>query len=160
MKKRLFVLLVSALVHAGFPGKAAILIGDTNSVVFTFDIQPVVSEWSTQSIDGEGGKETILDAITFDLEIEKLSASQVSLALASTLSVPPAQNNYARWNSVGHYLQTRIGNNRYTVLMATLQNASGLDSRFLTVSCDVGGGLFIPEEVPGYRVYFRLTGAP
>src|SRR3954451_20384510 len=160
MKPPLLLLLVSALFQAASPGAAAILIGPTGSGILTFDTLPAVGEWSTQSIGGEGDNAIILNASTFDAEAQKLSASQVNLALAATAAVPPLQNNYGRWNSSAYYLQTRIGNNEYTVLMATLQNFSGLDTRFLTVSCDVGGGAFIPEQVPGYRMYFSLTGSP
>lgn len=145
----------------GFVSAAhAISIGPGGSGWLTFDAAPVAADWTTQSIGGEGGNAIIFNEATFDAQVQLLAASDVNRALASTAVVPPAQNNYARWNSAGRYLQTRIGNNTFTALMATLQNDTGISLSFLTVSCDVGGGLFIPEEVPGYRVYFSLTGVP
>ena len=140
--------------------EAAISIGLGGSGLLTFDTAATTNGWTTQSIGGEGDNGAIIDAATFDAQVAMLSASGINRALASTAILPPTQNNYARWNSAAANLQTRIGNNMFTVLMATLQNDTGVEVSALRVSCDVGGGGFIPEEVPGYRVYLSATGMP
>ena len=156
MNARMALVLVSGLWCEGLAwGAISIGIAPTWQ---TFTSAPPVGEWSTLAIDGSAssiGTEAQLDAA-----VQLLSAANINTPLAVTQTQPPAQNNFARWNAPGQYVQIRTGNISYTVLMATLQNDSGVSLASLPVSYGFDGGLFITEQVPGWRAYFSLTGSP
>jgi hypothetical protein len=151
-----------ALACAGWAmgASAQVPVGPQGNAALTFDAAPPVQEWSTQSFGGDNGGAGIVDAAALDAQVQLVSASTVNRALGTTFTLPPAQNNYARWNSAGKYLQSRIGNVEFTVTMLTLLNSAGTSWQTLEVSYDLGGGLFSQEQVPGFRVYFSLTGTP
>jgi Bacterial Ig domain len=140
--------------------RAAISIGGGIPIWQTFPTAPLVGEWSTLSVGGEGGNASIRTPDQMDLEVQYLSAVDVNRPLATDPNIFPTQNNYARVNLPGQYAQMRIGNNAYTVLMATLNNDTPDNLASLSISFDFGGGLFIAEEIPGWRTYFSLTGQP
>src|SRR5688572_4382495 len=89
---------------------AQIVIGPQGSGILTFDAAPPVQEWATQSIGGDGGGGGIVTDSGLDEQVELVSATEITSRLAGTSILPPSQNNYARWNSAGGFLQTRIGN--------------------------------------------------
>src|SRR5262245_23499298 len=153
--------LLLGLAASGWVGGASaqIIIGPQGSGLLTFDAAPPVQEWATQSFGGDSGGTGILDAATLDAQVQLVSAEMVSRALTTNSTLPPQQNNYARWNSSGRFLQSRIGNVEFTVLMATLLNNTGEPLGTIGVSYDLGGGLPSAEQVPGFRGYFSLTGA-
>ncbi|HWN97597.1 MAG TPA: immunoglobulin domain-containing protein, partial [Methylomirabilota bacterium] len=87
----------------------------------------------------------------------------MNLPLPTSSNIPPTVDGYARWNSSGHYLQTRPQTNWYTLLMATLRNDTGSNIAFITLRYDLatvmGNGINATEEIPGHRGYYSFTGA-
>src|SRR5205823_5474344 len=64
----------------------------------------------------------------------------------------------AQWSPTGHYLITRPTGNGFTVLMATLQNNSGMTLTSLVVSYTLTVAQSATEEIFGHQVYYSLTG--
>jgi hypothetical protein len=127
--------------------------------VLSFDSAPTVSDWRTGSVPG--GSQTLTTAAAVDAAVQSLAASAVSNALTATLTIPPSQNAYARWNAADHLIQTRPAGNACTTLMAVLTNASGSDISNLVISYSMGASfanVLYPEQVPGYRVYYSTSG--
>lgn len=157
MKARLSLLFACVFLPM-ITASGAISIGGGNPVWQTFTSQPPAGEWSTLAIDGAAS--TIGTEAQLDVAVQLLSAANINTPLAVTSTQPPSQNNFARWNAPGQYVQIRTGNISYTVLMATLQNDTGINLPYLLASYDFGGGAFITEQVPGWRAYFSQTGSP
>ena len=154
--------LVRALAASGLVAGASaqLSVGGAGTGVIKFDTAPRLQDWATESLGGDNGGAGIVDAAGLDAQVQTVSAAAVTNALAATAFQPPSQNNYARWNSAGGYLQSRIGNVEFTVLRAALFNDTGTPLQTLGVNYRLGGGSFSPEQVPGFRGYFSLTGQP
>lgn len=135
-----------------------IAVGPRGTSLLTFDAAPSLQEWATESFGGDGGGGGITSPSALDAQVSTVSVAMVGRVLASTATVPPSQNNYSRWNSAAKYLQSRIGNNEFTLLVATFANVSGTALQTLEISYLMGGGSFSTEQVPGFRVYFSFTG--
>ncbi|HEU0009246.1 MAG TPA: immunoglobulin domain-containing protein [Verrucomicrobiae bacterium] len=146
-------------------GQAALLVGPapTGTGVQTFDALPAVSDWSTVRVPLTGGANTTyttaaaLDAAV----IANTVAANVNVVLNMSATVPVSQNELARWNSTGLWLQTRPTIVDYAILMVTLQNDTGGNQTQLTVSYDWNQGNNIPvnEDIPGHRVFFSMDGS-
>ena len=159
MRTLLFLL---ALNVAGFTaGRAAISVGAGGSGVISFDSRPPSGEWSTKSIPG-------LDT-SFSSAADLLNAVQTN-ATAASISAPvldggganpPGQNALAAWTSGGtSNLWTRPTGNGATLLMATLQNATGADQAALRIIYTLGQSAGGPaEQAPAHQVYYSLSGA-
>ena len=139
---------------------AAVSVGPSGTGLITFDTLPAVSDWSTLAVGTSAG--TITNGSQLDTAVQLLNASAITTALGSSSTIPPSQQNIARWNSAGLFLQTKPTGVDYTVLMTTLVNNSGKDLTSLGVSYDLNAtfpeGTTIQEDVPGHQVYFSLTG--
>ena len=157
MNARPGLLLVCVLLSLE-PAGGAISITDGMAVFQPFGTVPVVADWSTAYGNGFNG--SVNTDAELDAAVQLLSAVSINTPLAASATQPPSQYNFARWNQPGQYVQIRNGNIAYTALMATLQNDSGHHHFSMFVSYDFGGGLFIIEQVPGWRAYFSLSGAP
>jgi hypothetical protein len=162
MIKRLLITLTATLACLASTGQAAISFGSTGTPILTFDAQPTVADgWSTLGVGNNAATyttDTALDAAV----IANTTAASVSTPVGSSTTVPPSKNAIARWNGTGHYLQSRPTTVDYTLLMATLQNDSGNTLSSVTVAYTYGvtvpAGLTIQEEIPGFRVFYSLTG--
>ncbi|MDB6035029.1 MAG: hypothetical protein JWM16_5367, partial [Verrucomicrobiales bacterium] len=162
MIKRLLLTLTATLACLATTGLAAISFGPTGTQILTFDAQPTVADgWSTLGVGNNAAtftSDTLMDAAV----IANTVAATVSTALGSSTTLPPSKNAIARYNGAGHYLQSRPTAVDYTLLMATLQNDSINTLSSVTVSYTFGAlvasGLTIQEEVPGFRVFYSLTG--
>ena len=157
MNARLGLLLVCAMLPLD-PARGALSITGGSPTWQTFPTVPLVADWSTAFVDGYNG--SVNTAAQLDAAVELLSAAGVNTALAVTQTRPPSQNNFARWNATNQNVQIRTGNISFTVLMATLQNDTGVNLSSLFVSYEFGGGVFITEQIPGWRTYFSLSGTP
>jgi len=151
---------------AGFAttGQGAIVIGPTGAGPLTFNSAPAVGDWSTASV-GPSASGSITNNAQLDAAVNTNTASRFNGTLGTETAVPPlriAANGAARWNSAGHWLQTRPTGNSYLGLMATLTNNSGGALASIGLSYDFGtyvtNGSTIIEEVPGHRVYYNLDG--
>jgi hypothetical protein len=153
---RALVLLVALVAGSAVWNFAAIPVGPGGTGVLALESAPGVSNWSTRSIAGGGSD--ITTAAALDAAVQLLDATSISNALTISATFPPSQNALARWNSRAHLLQTRVTGNRYTVLMATLQNKSALPITNLVVRYDYDVGAVTFEEILGFRAYYSFTG--
>jgi hypothetical protein len=131
--------------------------------LLTFDTRPLPSDgWTTLSL--AGANTDIPDAVTLDAFVQRVEARSITNALGQSTTLSPSQNSFstARWNSVGHYLQTKPVGNAGNLLMATVQNLTGSDMSSIILSYDFGAlveaNSTITETVPGQRLYYSLTG--
>ncbi len=155
MSKRLLSLTAS-LAFGAASARAAISVGPGGSGVLTFNTLPAVGEWSTLAIAGGGASFTNTTAL--DAAVQLLSASNINGTLPATVTLPPNVFAVARWNASGHFLQTRPGGVAAVLLMATVQNDTGVAQTCLDLSYDMYVSSPISEELPGLRVYCSLTG--
>jgi len=126
----------------------------------TFETLPSSNDWRAVSVGFDSGSPVITTAVQMDEQVQTRSITSISNALATQTVTPPNSFNYARWNSAGHYLQSRMGNNWCAVFVAILRNDTPAPLEWLDISYDVttGGCPCAAEDVPGFRVYFSLTG--
>jgi hypothetical protein len=151
------VLLVSAA------AQAAVSVGPGGSTgVLTFDTAPAASEFATFVLTG--GAATYLDPAGMDAGAQTVNAALVINTLPTSATVPPS--TFAggfRYNTAERFLQSRpttSGTNAANTMVATLQNNSGGDLTEVTVSYDLAVFNVVAEEIPGFRVFWSLSGAP
>jgi hypothetical protein len=150
----------TGLVCLGTTLQAAISVGPTGSGPLPFGALPAVTEWATVSLAGNDA--AITTAAQMDAAVQATTAAMINNAVLDfSPTNPPAQNVLASWTSGGSaYLQTRPTGNGGTLLMATLQNATGASANRITLAytlgCGTGG---TAEQLPGHRVYYSTTGA-
>ena len=120
-----------------------------------FTTLPSSSDWSTYSVSGSAGVVTT-DA-QLDSVVQTISALSIAGALAPVAVSDPS--SLAVWKSPGHYLQTRPVGNTATFLMSTFRNTSSQTFLNVGVSITRANAFPVTEEVPGWRVYYSLTGS-
>jgi Ig-like domain-containing protein len=147
---------------------AAISFGPNGTSLITFDTQPSATEWSTRSIPG--GSRSIPFFMPLEWAVQTNTAAMINTQLPVAHFFPPQEGDLAQWNDnttfdtnffFGQsiwFLQTRPTENAVTLLMATLQNDSGSEIRYLDISYDQGTLNYFNEELIGYEVYYSLTG--
>lgn len=138
---------------------AAISIQSVETLL-TFDTMPSSNDWRAVSIGFDNGSPVITTAAQMDEQVQTRSVSSISNLLGTQTAGPPGSFNYARWNATGGFIQSRMGNNWCAVFVAKLRNDTPTFLRWLDISYDVTTGPCpcAVEEVPGFRVYFSLTG--
>lgn len=153
------------------PLEAAISVGPlpngTGTNPFDQAAAPATTEWASLTIAGLAADVTTPEALDADVTAN-INATQLVTALGTTSTVSPSisRNSLARLNTGAQWLQTVPDNtnNKYVVLMATLQNNAGAEMLGVEVSYDFGlqmpADKTLKEEVPGHRVFYSLTGAP
>jgi len=163
MKRLLAILTVVLSIAAS--AHAVISVGAGGSGVLTFGALPALADgWSTVLIAGAHGD--ISDPTALATAVQTNAASFIATALGSTATVSPSisSSSLGRWNSVNLNIQSVPTGDAYVIIMATLQNDSGAAVSSLTVSYDLGelnaSGTTVTEEVPGYHVFFSMTGLP
>jgi Immunoglobulin domain len=148
---------------------AAISVGPSGAGPLTFDTPPEGTDFLSAYFGGSGTSFTTTSQEDSAVASVAASAFDPSFTLDTSATIPPSTFAYGfRYNSTGHYLQSRAttqsgATNNPTaaaiVLLATLQNDTGADQGELIVSYDMGVSNQITGELPGYRVYYNLTGA-
>ena len=151
------LLLVSA------DARAAISVGVSGSSgMLTFNAQPAASDFATYVLTGGGA--TYVDPAGMDAGVQTIDASIVVNQLSAIAQATPGTfAGGMRWNSQTLYLQSRpttSGTNAAGIMKAVLQNDSGGDLTEVTISYDFGLFNDVDEEVPGFRVFWSLTGVP
>jgi hypothetical protein len=130
----------------------------------TFDQAPSASDWSTLLVPGSST--TVSNGASLDFLVQTFAASNINAAISTTATFPPSTSSTAgaRWNPEARFLQTRpAGAAQAILLLATLRNDTG--SAVFVVELSIGmqtfyGGSAVRGEVPGYYLYFSLTGEP
>jgi hypothetical protein len=123
----------------------------------TFDTAPPASKWATRSIQGAGS--TIRDLPMLEAIVQTNSAADITNALPTTATVPPAANANVRWNSFGLWVQTRPAGNAATLLKATLTNNTSTELISLGVYYEQNSFNESIEEVPGFQVFYSMDGS-
>ena len=136
--------------------RAQISVGPGGVPVQNFSTLPPSSEWAMRSIPGGVGDITTLAGLA--AEVQTNSASLITSPLVTAPGTPPTASGNALYASDMQMLCTRANGNRCTLLMATLRNDSGLALSGLAVAHELGVYAPTTEQVPGYAVYFSLTG--
>lgn len=150
------IALVAALACLANSAQAAISVPTASPL--TLDTAPAATEWSTLDIT-PGNAGTFNDATTLDAAVVTNAAAAITTVLPTSPTVPPSANRVFRYNTTSLNIQSRVTGAPYSVLLATLQNDSGSDATSLTISYDMGSGQPNPEQVPGLRVFYSLSGA-
>jgi len=158
---------VVTLLAAATMARAAISVGPDgsgggSSGVLAFDSQPAAADFATYVLTGGGA--TYLDPAGMDAGAQTLDASVIVNQLSAVAQATPGTfAGGMRWNSQTLYLQSRpttSSTNAAGVMKAVLENNSGGDLTEVTIAYDFGLYNDVDEEVPGFRVFWSLTGAP
>jgi hypothetical protein len=97
-------------------------------------------------------------AAQLDVAVQAVNAGDISLRLGETTT--RAADALAQWNRVENQVQTRPTGIGATLLMTTLENATGEALDSLYVWYDFGSWMLQEgEEVYGHRAYYSRTGA-
>lgn len=145
------LLLILLSVHAN----AAIMV-PAGGVTQNFAVPPTgIEEWCTLTLTGGATAATNLTQL--DVLAQTIDATSTANVAVPTLE-PTAAQATAGWN--GGLLFTRPTQVAGNVLIAKLQNASGLTQSSLVIKYDLGISAEVVEEITGHAVYYSLTGTP
>jgi hypothetical protein len=171
MKRLVFrLLLVLTLFFTHFVG-AQISLRSTGAGPFSFNTNPIVSEFATTVLNGNGV--TFSNVANVDGVIASFDLATYSpwfRELPSSTSFPPTSYSGGfRYNAnaiSGRFLQSRPatdGTNAANLLLATLRNDSGGNWPSLAVSYDFSlagvASMGLDDELPGFHVFYSFTGA-
>lgn len=164
-KARAFFLITLASL-AGLAGAdAAISVGPAGAGPIGFTTQPTVAEgWST--VTNSGTSADITSAAQLDMAVNLVDASTISspVPVSGTTAPSIAQSNVPRWNGNLNLIQSVATTAAFLPLLATLQNDTGVEQSGVRVSFLLGelhaAGTTVSEQIPGFRVYWSLTGLP
>ncbi|HEU0010561.1 MAG TPA: immunoglobulin domain-containing protein [Verrucomicrobiae bacterium] len=146
--------------------RAAISVGPDGAGPLTFDTEPTGGDFLSAYYQGVGA--TFLTVADMDAAIADLASTDLlpNFVLATASTVPPNPYAYAfRHNTTGLFLQSRPTtvsgtgpNSAGIVMMATLLNDTGVDQSSIVLGYDMEVSSPAAGELPGYRVYFSVTG--
>ena len=150
-------LLITLLAPLLGPRAAAqISVGPGGVPVQTFATLPPAGEWAMRSTPGVTAD--IASLAQLEAQVQTNSASLLTNPLVAASGTPPTATVNGMHATDLQALCTRLTGSRFTVIMATLRNDSGVALSGLTVAYDLGVYAPTAEEVPGYAVYFSPTG--
>ncbi|HWN96864.1 MAG TPA: hypothetical protein VNT99_17680, partial [Methylomirabilota bacterium] len=159
---KLYYLLILFIASVTSSIQAQISVTGAGAGPLTFDATPAATEFATAVLTGTAT--TYTDATTMDAGAQTVDASTVTTTLPTSGTVPPsAFSGGMRHNTAAFYLQSRPttdGTNAAGVMKATLQNDTGGGVLSFMVSYDFGINNLLAGEIPGFRVYYSLTGSP
>ena len=87
------------------------------------------------------------------------TTAPVNAAVTADSANPPATSGTARWNSAVGAMATRPTGDAYNLLMAQFQNDSGGCINAITITYDMNTYSAATAELPGWHVFYSLTGA-
>ncbi len=151
------VLAAAALLLTAASLSAQIAVNLGPSPVINFSNTPPATEWATRDtlVGSSYNSPAELDA-----GAQTLDAASIATALPITASTS-GTSRYARHSTNGGYLFTQPAGVPFAILLAKLQNTSGVEIGLLYVSYDFS--VVVPpvtDNVPGQRAYWSQTGAP
>jgi hypothetical protein len=142
--------------------QAAILVGPNGAGPFTFNTNPLPADIATRVLNGVGS--TYTDTATLDVGVQAVVATNVTRALPTDGAFPPGTfSGGFRRNTATNAIQSRPttdGTNAAQVLVAFLQNNSGGASTTLALSYRFDVQTPAAGHLPGFYVYYSLTGQP
>ena len=122
-----------------------------------FSSQPPAAHWSYLAVAGGSGD--ITTAAALNTAVQALTAAGITTQVVADSGNPPAMAGYATWYSTGGYLQTRPTGVKFSALMATFTNNTGVGQSSFQIGYTLSQQAVITEEVNGHLVYYSLTGA-
>jgi hypothetical protein len=131
----------------------------TGGNVITLDTRPPASEWATLTNAGAGN--TFTNAVDLDAAVQTNTAASITLQLPTSGTIPPSTSILGfRYNTTSNAIQTRVTGVAYHLLKATLQNETGTAQSTIRIVYDFWtfNPAATPEEIPGLRVFYSLTG--
>lgn len=142
--------------------QAAISVNPGGTGTLTFDTLPTTDEFVTGVLNGTAT--TFLDATTLDAAVSGVDVANVTRELPTSGTVPPGTfSGGMRYNTSALYIQSRPttdGTNAAGMLVAKLLNNIGDDASAITISYTFGMNGGTSAELPGFNVYYSLSGAP
>ena len=164
MKRTLKSLAVGAACLAATAAQAQISVGVGGAGPLSFDTTPAAAEFSTFVLNGTAT--TFADAPTLDTAVAALTVGgieAISRQLPTSTTVPPSafSGGFRHNNGTGLFIQSRPttdGTNAAGAMLATLQNDSGSARSTLTIAYDFNSFNAIAGELPGFNVYYSMTG--
>jgi hypothetical protein len=161
-------LLIAALAGFGLNNTthAAISVGPTGAGPLTFDATPVIGDFATAVLQGTAT--TFSDVAAMDAGVAAIDVNAIAglKVLGTSGTEPPsAFSGGFRRHTIRNALMSRPttdGTNAASLLLATLQNNSGANQATLVLSYDfaVQSSVANVDELPGYHVYYSVSGAP
>ncbi len=147
----------------GTSAEAAIPVGAGGAGPLTFGTAPVKADFAGAVLRGGGA--TFADATMLDVAVQTIDVSSnfFSALLTVAEATPSTHAGAFRYNTTGRYLQSRPttgGTNAASVLLGTFQNTSGGDLPNLSLSYDFAVFSPVAGQLPGFNVYYSLTGLP
>jgi hypothetical protein len=142
-------------------GRAAISVPTLTPI--TFDTAPAVEDWSTAVFNGGGT--TFQTPAVLDAFVQQTNAAGIRWPLPTVSEATPSTfaGGY-RYNSLNRYIQSRpttSGTNAACALMATLRNDSGSEATTVSITYTFNKPVGqTDDELPGWHVYYSLTGQP
>src|SRR5206468_4297053 len=115
----------------------------------TFDTLPgLANGWSIERVPATAGTAGDLATVAnFDIAANTNDVAAMVTALGTDAAVTNSTTMFGnasstsanfRWNSAGHFLESRPTGNAYAILLATFANNSGQARNNVTISCDYG----------------------
>lgn len=159
--KNLFSSFTAIMVALAFAdgSQAALQVGPGGAGPFAFGAFPTIADgWSATNV---GTGNTLYGNVAqIDAAAQTIVAANIITPLTTSGTTPPSTDALFRYNTSGLYIQARSTTVGASVLLATLTNTTGLEISAITVAYtfnELVGNL--GEELPGWHVYFSLTGA-
>lgn len=128
----------------------------------TFDSPPLTNEWATLHVPFNSPN--VSNSFGLDALVQSHEAGAITNPLTTSTIFPSSGSGSlaAMWSSPAHLLETRpTGNSKALLLMARLENRTGRNLAALHVSYLMGDPVQFYDddvELPGYHVYYSLTG--
>src|SRR5438093_472288 len=142
--------------------QAAISVGPSGAGPLTFNTTPLATEMATAVLNGTGT--TYADTTAMDAGVQTVTAANVARQLPTSATWPPSTfSGGFRRNTTTNAVQSRPttdGTNAAQVLVAFLQNDSGANTTNLSISYKFDVQSAATGELPGFYVYYSLTGEP
>jgi hypothetical protein len=146
---------------------AAISVGPSGSAVITFGAIADTNGWTGANRLPNSGTAvnngTELDAAVQTNTSPNIAAtatsSPVNAAVTQQTGNPPGTSGTPRWNSDVGAMVTRPTGDAYNLLMAQFQNDSGGCVNAITITFDMNTYSAATAELPGWHVYYSLSGA-
>ena len=167
MKFTKLFLSLGALAAWSFSAQAQTSVTLGGAGPLTFDTTPAATEFTTGVLNGTGA--TFANAGQVDSAVAAVAAASIVRALPTSASIPPTifsggfrHNTSTVTPGVGLWLQSRPTTdltNAANMLLGKFRNNAGISIVTFDISYDFAIQTAAGAELPGFNVYYSLTGA-
>ena len=152
LSRTLFALAAAAGLMPSAQAATVGITGYTNA----FTTQPSSNDWSTLSFPPSSST-YVIDVAGIMASVQTNLATSITAQLNASNALPPNAVGPAVWSTNG-YVQTRPTGNAYTLLKATLLNATGTNATSIRVNYLFSQPVVATEAVNGLVAFYSLTG--